>query len=316
LHDVSFAVGRGKFVTIVGSGGCGKSTLLRMVARRQSDGTGEADSNNMTILMVEQLSVTYIMTRTQKLLSAVQDVSFTMAEGEFVALIGPSGCGKTTILNAIAGIQPASDGRIWLNGQEVTSPGRACAMVFQSPALLPWRSVLGNVAYGLQLQGISRPKSQECAGHYIELVGLKGFEECYPHELSGGMQQRANLARALAVQPQILLFDEPLAALDARTREKMQLELQNIWLKSRVTALFVTHQIDEAILLADRILVMSASPGRIKANLPVPLLRPRSHRNRYTSAFVQLEAVIRDMLDDRQGESYMSVDRWAGANGS
>ena len=258
----------------------------------------------MTMLIVDQVSVTYTMTRTRKSLLAVQDVSFGLADGEFVALIGPSGCGKTTLLNAIAGIQPINGGRIRLNGLDVTGPGQACAMVFQAPALLPWRSVLGNVTYGLRLKGVGRHQAAERARPYIELVGLTGFEESYPHELSGGMQQRANLARALAVQPRVLLFDEPLAALDARTREKMQLELQNIWLKSQVTALFVTHQIDEAILLADRVLVLSASPGRIKANLPVPLPRPRSHHDRRMPEFVQMEAAIRDTLEDRQADEY------------
>ncbi|GAB4440023.1 MAG: ABC transporter ATP-binding protein [Anaerolineae bacterium] len=264
------------------------------------------------MLLVEQLGVAYTTTRTRQSLVAVQGANFVVNAGEFVALIGPSGCGKTTILNAVAGIQPISAGRIRLNGADVTGPGQACAMVFQSPALLPWRSVLGNVAYGLQLRGTPRREAQERARHYLELVGLGGFAESYPHELSGGMQQRANLARALAVRPQLLLFDEPLAALDARTREKMQLELQAIWLNSGVTALFVTHQIDEAILLADRVLVMSAAPGRIKANLPVPLPRPRSHHDRRAPEFIQLEATIREALEDTVTDARARV----GSNGS
>ncbi len=248
-------------------------------------------------LAVEQLSVTYTMARTGKTLTAVQDVSFDVAPGKFVALIGPSGCGKTTILNAVAGLQPIRRGRIRLDGDEVARPGRERAMVFQAPALLPWRTVVGNVAYGLELQGVKRAMAQATARRYIEMVGLRGFEESYPHELSGGMQQRANLARALAVEPQVLLFDEPLAALDAQTREKMQLELQRIWLQSRVTALFVTHQISEAILLADRVLVMTAGPGRIRADLPVSLPRPRSQHDRTAPAFVALEAAIREALE-------------------
>jgi len=251
----------------------------------------------VSTLRVEQLSIAYTMTRTQQRLLAVEEVSFAVDSGEFVALIGPSGCGKTSILNAIAGIQPKSGGRIDLNGVEIVGPGRQCAMVFQTPALLPWRSVLTNVAYGLELQGMTRHAAQTSARRYMDLVGLGGFAESYPHELSGGMQQRANLARALAVKPQLLLFDEPLAALDAQTREQMQMELQRIWMESQVTALLVTHQISEAILLADRIIVLSSSPGRIKAVIPVPLERPRTHRDRHTPLFLRLEDDIRDMLE-------------------
>ena len=180
---------------------------------------------------------------------------------------------------------------------------------FKRPPLLPWRSVLGNVAYGLELQGAGRRAAQAHARRYVELVGLGGFEESYPHELSGGMQQRANLARALAVQPRVLLFDEPLAALDAQTRECMQLELQRIWMNSRVTALFVTHQISEAILLADRVLVMSTSPGRIKADIPVPLSRPRSHHDRSAPDFVRLEIEIRDALESADAASQPGQSR-------
>ena len=251
----------------------------------------------MIHLSVEQLWVTYTMARTGKTLIAVQDVSFDVAQGEFVALIGPSGCGKTTILNAVAGLQPVSSGRIRVGGVEVTGPGRDRAMVFQTPALLPWRTVIGNVAYGLELQGVKRAAARAAAQRYIAMVGLRGYEESYPRELSGGMQQRVNLARALVMEPQELLFDEPLAALDALTREKMQLELQSIWLESRVTALFVTHQISEAILLADRVLVMTVGPGRILAEIPVPLPRPRSQHDRTIPAFVALEAAIREVLE-------------------
>jgi NitT/TauT family transport system ATP-binding protein len=255
----------------------------------------------VSTLQIEQLSVAYTMTRTQQRLLAVEEVSFAVDSGEFVALIGPSGCGKTSILNAIAGIQSKSGGRIHLDGVEINGPGCQCAMVFQTPALLPWRSVLNNVAYGLEIQGMARHAAQTVARHYMELVGLDGFAESYPHELSGGMQQRANLARALTVQPQMLLFDEPLAALDAQTREQMQMELQRIWMESQVTALFVTHQISEAILLADRIIVLSSSPGRIKAIIPVPLERPRTHRDRQTALFLRLEDEIRGMLESAAG---------------
>lgn len=269
----------------------------------------------MAQLDVHSLTVGYVMKRNRRALTAVQDLGFTVRAGEFVAIVGPSGCGKTTVLNAIAGLIPWQAGQITIDGRPVNGPGRDRAMVFQSPALLPWRSVLRNVAYGLELQGMARRKAEGLARDCLALVGLAEFAESYPAELSGGMQQRANLARALAVQPQVLLFDEPLAALDAQTREKLQLELQRIWQQSHVTALFVTHQIDEAILLADRVLVMSASPGQIKANMPIPLPRPRTHQCRYTLAFAQLETAIRNALDDPQGES-VSVDRGVAANGS
>lgn len=255
----------------------------------------------MSSLSVEQVSIDYTMARTGKHLSAVADVTFDVAGGEFVALLGPSGCGKTSILNAVAGIQPVSAGRICLDGVPVRGPDRRRAMVFQSPALLPWRSVVGNVAYGLELQGAGRREARARARHFLQVVGLEGFEESYPNELSGGMQQRANLARALAVQPRLLLFDEPLAALDAQTREQMQMELQRVWLESRVTALFVTHQIDEAVLLADRVLVMSSSPGRIVADIPVGLPRPRRQLDRSNPLFVELGMQIRRMLDSVAG---------------
>lgn len=248
-------------------------------------------------LAVEQLSVTYTMARTGKALTAVQDVSFAVAPGEFLALVGPSGCGKTTILNAVAGLQAATRGRICVGDVEVTGPGRDRAMVFQAPALLPWRTVARNVAYGLELQGVKRTAARATAQSYIELVGLHGFEESYPHELSGGMQQRANLARALAMQPQVLLFDEPLAALDAQTRVYMQAELQRIWLERPMTALYVTHNIAEALFLADRVLVLSASPGRIKVDIPVPLPRPRSLSDQRISQFLALEEQIWALLE-------------------
>lgn len=248
-------------------------------------------------LSVEQLTVIYTMARMGKALTAVQDVSFDVAPGEFVALIGPSGCGKTTVLNAVAGLQPVSGGRICVGGVTVSGPGRDRAMVFQAPALLPWRTVARNVAYGLELQGVKRAAARATAQRYIELVRLHGFEESYPHELSGGMQQRANLARALAVEPQVLLFDEPLAALDAQTREYMQAELQRIWLERPMTALYVTHHIAEAIFLADRVLVLAASPGRIKADLSVDLPRPRSLSIQRTPAFLALAERIWSLLE-------------------
>ncbi len=255
----------------------------------------------MAQLEIQHLHVEYIMRRTGQALQALHDVSLTVHDGEFVAIVGPSGCGKTTILNAVAGVLPERRGRILLDGRELAGPGKERAMVFQSPALLPWRTVARNAAYGLELQGVAVQDARARVQPYIALVGLTGFEESYPHELSGGMQQRVNLARALAVQPQVLLFDEPLSALDAQTRDAMLMELQRIWLSAPTATIYVTHQIHEAIFLADRIVVMAPSPGRIKAILPVEMPRPRTLYRRRPPEFTMLEEQIWDLLESAAG---------------
>lgn len=216
--------------------------------------------------------------------------------GEFLAVVGPSGCGKSTLLNVVAGLVRPSAGTIVLDGVAVSGPGRERAMVFQSPALLPWRTVLGNVSYGLEVQGASRDHARSQARRFIDLVGLEGFEESFPRELSGGMQQRANLARALAVEPKLLLMDEPLAAVDAQTREYMQNELQRIWMQTQHSAILVTHQIREAIYLADRVAIMSARPGQIKALVSIDLPRPRSVLTLQDPRFHALELHIWTLL--------------------
>jgi NitT/TauT family transport system ATP-binding protein len=236
------------------------------------------------------------MTRTQRPVQALRGVSLCVEAGEFVAIVGPSGCGKTTLLKVIAGLVPPNTGFVYLNGAPVTGPGRERAMVFQSAALMPWRTVLGNVSYGLELQGSSWAQARKQARRFIDLVGLRGFEESFPRELSGGMQQRANLARAIAVEPELLLLDEPLAALDAQTREYMQNELQRIWMQTRHSAVLVTHQIQEAIYLADRVAVMSGRPGHIKAVIPIDLPRPRSVLTLQDPRFHALEDQIRKLL--------------------
>ncbi len=246
---------------------------------------------------------------------ALDGLTFTVERGEFIALVGPSGCGKTSLLNVVAGLLPLTAGELLLNGEPIQGPGADRAMVFQSPALLPWRTVLGNVGYGLELQGVRRADAQRRALPFIELVGLRDFEACYPRELSGGMQQRVNLARALAIEPALLLFDEPLAALDAQTRENMQTELERLWLRDQPTALFVTHQINEAIFLADRVLVMAERPGRILTEVPVDLPRPRPPRCRRLPYFIELEDYIHGLLSS--GEQFSQtiheearVSRW------
>ena len=196
---------------------------------------------------------------------AVDSVDLEVRSGEFVAIVGPSGCGKTTFLNAVDGLLRISSGDLTLNGAAIRGPGHDRAMVFQQASLLPWRSVLRNVTYGLELQhSCTRDEARRRGEKFIKLVGLEGFEDSFPLELSGGMQQRVNLARALATDPDILLLDEPFAALDAQTREFMQLELLKIWSQTRKTALFITHDIKEAIYLADRVVVFTARPGRVK----------------------------------------------------
>ena len=254
----------------------------------------------MSRLEVRDLSVEYVMARTRLKVQALDNITLDVAAGEFVAIVGPSGCGKTTLLKVLAGLIRPSSGSVCFNGSIVSGPNRQRAMVFQSPALLPWRTVLGNVSYGLELQSVSRTEARARAREFIDLVGLKGFEESYPRELSGGMQQRANLARALAVEPELLLLDEPLAALDAQTREYMQNELQRIWMQTHHGAVLVTHQIREAVYLADRVAVLSGRPGRIRAIIPIKLPRPRSLLTVQDPRFHALELEIWKLLQIEQ----------------
>ena len=245
------------------------------------------------------MEISYNLRRKKQRLIAVSDLNLTVAPREFFCIVGPSGCGKSSFLMTVAGLRTPSAGEIRLHGVPVTGPGRDRAVVFQSPSLLPWRTVLGNVRYGLQLGGVPREEATERSMATIELVGLTGSESQYPSELSGGMQQRANLARALAADPEVILLDEPFAAVDAQTREILQAELVRIWEQTRKTALFITHQISEAILLADRVAVMSKRPGRIKAIVEVDLERPRTEEMFLDPRFRELEATVRELI--RQG---------------
>jgi NitT/TauT family transport system ATP-binding protein len=226
-------------------------------------------------------------------LLAIDRIDLDIAEGEFVSIVGPSGCGKSTFAKIANGLLFATEGSI-----DIAQPehGRAHAMVFQDSSLFPWYSVLSNVAYGLVCQGVKKKEAQAAAIPFIKMVGLAGFEGKYPYQLSGGMQQRANLARALTVDPEILLMDEPFAALDAQTRELMQAELLRIWNAAKKTVLFITHQIDEAIFLSDRVIVMSARPGRILADLPITLPRPRKLEVKRTPEFVEYTDAIWRMI--------------------
>lgn len=224
---------------------------------------------------------------------ALADVTFSMELGEFYCLVGPSGCGKSTLLRIIDGLLPAETGQVLIDGERVTEPGFDRGMVFQQFHLLPWRTALGNVEFGLEMRGVSKQERQERAMHYVKLVGLEGFEDHYPSQLSGGMQQRIGLARALAIEPQILLMDEPFGALDALTREIMQDELTRIWsVDEKRTALFVTHDIEEALYLSDRVVVMSHRPGTVVDVVQVPFPRPRNAELRNTAEFAEARGEI------------------------
>ncbi len=214
-------------------------------------------------------------------------VNFSIYEGEFVAIVGASGCGKTTLLRIVDGLESASMGAVRIGGKLVSGPGRDRGFVFQQDNLFPWRTVMRNVTFGLELQGVKVKDAREAAQPYIDLVQLSGFENHYPHELSGGMRQRANLARAFAIKPELLLMDEPFAALDAQTRELMQDELLKIWERSsKSTIVFITHQIDEAVFLADRVVVLTSRPGRIREVVPIEFGRPRDLSLKRTPEFV------------------------------
>src|SRR2546421_1877874 len=225
---------------------------------------------------------------------AFHQLSLAVKRNEIMCVVGPSGCGKTTLLRCIAGLTDLSSGRLLVHGKAVgAGPPAGVAMVFQHFGLLPWKTVYDNAAFGLAMAHAPAGRIRERVGHYLDLVGLKGFETHYPYQLSGGMQQRVGLVRALAIDPDILLMDEPFAALDAQTREVLQEELLRIMQDERKTMVFITHSIDEAILLGDRIAVMSARPGRIKEILDVPLARPRDgNALRADPRFAELRAHI------------------------
>ncbi|HET9752258.1 MAG TPA: ABC transporter ATP-binding protein [Myxococcales bacterium] len=216
---------------------------------------------------------------------ALDDIDFAVAEGEFVAILGPSGCGKSTLLKIVAGLLPGTRGEVRLRDLPVDGPRHDVGVVFQSPVLFPWRTVLDNVLLPIEVQGLGRARHKAHALELLAMVGLQGFENRYPWELSGGMQQRVALTRSLIHEPDMLLMDEPFGALDALTRETMNVELQRIWLEHPKTVLFVTHSIAEAVFLADRILVMTARPGRLAESVPVPLPRPRALDVMSTAAF-------------------------------
>ena len=251
------------------------------------------------LISVTGLSVSYDVARTGKKLIAIENVDLDVFEGEFITVLGPSGCGKTTFMNVIAGLVAPSTGSVLVDGKEVDGPGPDRAVVFQDYALLPWRTVFDNVKFGLEMQkGLRtadwRAKVQEA----IDMVGLKGFESSYPRELSGGMQQRVGLARAFVAEPRILLMDEPLGAVDALTREVMRDEIEKLIEKTGKTVLFITHSIEEAILLGDRIVVFKSHPGAIKEIITTDIPRPRSERSvQHDPRFLELRDHLWEALE-------------------
>jgi len=249
------------------------------------------------ILKLDGISMTY-QAPGRASVEALREISLTFDRGEFAAIVGASGSGKSTLLRIIDGLLKPSAGSVYVDGRAVARPGRDRAMVFQQDSLLPWKTVIENVAYGLTLAGTNRTEAHAHASKFIELAGLKGFDEHYPHQLSGGMRQRVNVARALAVDPEILLLDEPFAALDAQTREIMQTELLKIWNADRKTVLLITHQIDEAVFLSDRVIVFSARPGTVREEIHVDLPRPRELGIKRTPEFSRLVDRVWRLIED------------------
>ena len=252
--------------------------------------------NGNVKLAARNISMTFV--KRQQAVEVLRDVTVEVEASHFVSIVGASGCGKTTLLRIVDGLIAPTGGEILIDGRPVAGPGTDRAFVFQQDALFPWRTVMDNVIFGLEVQRKGKREATERAREFIQLVGLSGFEHHFPHELSGGMRQRANLARALTVDPEVLLMDEPFAALDAQTREIMQSELLRIWRSNRKTVLFITHQIDEAVYLSDKVVVMTARPGRIKAVVEVDIPRPRQLSVKRTPRFLEIVDEIWKMIEE------------------
>jgi NitT/TauT family transport system ATP-binding protein len=238
-----------------------------------------------------------------------RDVDLEVGAREVVALVGPSGCGKTTLLRCIDGLLPITDGEIRIEGERVTEPRPGVAMVFQHFGLFPWKTVFHNVAYGLRLAGAGKAEIAEKVPYFINLVGLKGFESVYPYQMSGGMQQRCGLARALAVEPKVLLMDEPFAAVDAQTREILQLELLSIWEMRPTTMLFVTHSIEEAVLMGDRVVVLKGRPSTIHEIIEVDLPHPRTRETLTLPRFAELREIVWNTLKDEARAAEFELEK-------
>jgi NitT/TauT family transport system ATP-binding protein len=246
------------------------------------------------ILKVSNLHKTY--DRAGQRMTVLEDINLTLYRREFLCVVGPSGCGKSTLARIIAGLDPYTSGEVILNGQPVRGPGKERGMVFQGYTLFPWLSVRRNVMFGLEANGTSRAEAHKDATQWLQLVGLEKFADAYPHQLSGGMKQRVAIVRALATQPSLLLMDEPFGALDAQTRVRMQTYLMQIWRRINISVLFITHDLDEAILLADRILVLSAHPGRTQELIEVPVPRPRTPGQNMRDDFLATRARLDELI--------------------
>src|SRR5215475_7088932 len=271
-----------------------------MKASRSDAETAAAPARRPAVAMIEIDRVSQVFrTSARKDHLALSDISLTIEDGAFVSILGPSGCGKSTLLYIVGGFVNPTHGTARMKGKEITGPGPDRGPVFQEFALFPWKSVLGNVMYGPRQQGVRPAEAEAQARALLEMVGLKGFEEFYPKELSGGMKQRVALARTLAYHPEVLLMDEPFGALDAHTRTRLQNDLLNIWERDRKTVLFVTHSVDEAVFLSDKVVMMSQSPGRIRQVVDIDLPRPRRRSEllldpRYQKYVVDIERMFDD----------------------
>lgn len=261
----------------------------------------------MAFVVVSDLSKTFI-SKNQMVIPALTNVSLEMERNEFLCIVGPSGGGKSTLLNIMAGFERPSQGKVLVGGHEVKGPSPSRAMVFQEFALFPWFTVRENIAFGLEMQGMSKPERDEVVSHYLDLVGLRRFANNFPIELSGGMKQRVAIARALAVNPEMLLMDEPFGGLDSHTRGFMQQELLRIWEKERKTVAFVTHSIDEAITLADSVAVIAGRPGTVRSLTKVSLSRPREEAD---PEFVKLKVEVRSQIQ----AASLNDEEWGPAAG-
>jgi NitT/TauT family transport system ATP-binding protein len=250
-----------------------------------------------TCIQAKNVGLTF-RPKNREAVTALRDFSLEVGQGEFVSIVGPSGCGKSTFLNILLGLIRPDTGVMQLNGTRITGPGQDRAMVFQEFGLLPWRTVIANVELGLELKGVEVSVRRKRAMELIDMAGLAGFEDHYPHELSGGMKQRVGLARALATDPEVLLMDEPFAALDAQTRDLMQAELLQVWDRTKKTVIFVTHSIEEAAYLSDRVIIMSARPGKTKTSIRINLPRPRDYEMRLSAKFNEIKAEIWNALKE------------------
>jgi NitT/TauT family transport system ATP-binding protein len=267
-----------------------------------SENTVKKDSTKIVLNNLTQ--VYYIRTKEnakKQKFTAIKDFSLSIDKGEFVAIVGPSGCGKSTLLDIISGLSKANSGNIFIDGNAITGPALDRGFVMQGYALFPWRTVRKNVEFGLELKKVPKKERANISQEYLELVGLNGFEERYPHELSGGMRQRVAIARSLAYEPEVLLMDEPFAAVDAQTRETLQDELLKIWEKTNKTIIFVTHSIEEAVLLADRVVVLTKNPGTIKEVVEIDLPRPRTNADmRVSTDYSWITNNVWELLQETQ----------------